>query len=320
MFGLHFVPDGVDGLYTGKDTVFQSHFVQLRPYRSGELIEYLVALHSGGFQFLFYLVVLFRMFVLEAQVFQFCLDFVQAEAVGERGINIECFACNLELFVGQHGAECTHVMQTVGYLDEDNPDIVGHSEQQLLEVLRLRRGTVAEDTAGNLCQPVYNLGDFGTEDVFDILYGVVSVFHHIVQQCRAYGSRPQSYLITDNLCHSNGVHDVGLAGTTLDALMRLVGKVECFGYYFDALAVFGGQIVVQQFLECLFDHFLFGFFLFLLTYIFFHILLSPFFTSLFAKISNFQHRASVYVFIYKSSNAFLRRFWYYAIHSNFLTD
>ena len=94
------VPDGVDGLYTGKDTVFQSHFVQLRPYRSGELIEYLVALHGGGFQFLFYLVVLFRMFVLEAQVFQFCLDFVQAEAVGERGINIECFACNLELLVG----------------------------------------------------------------------------------------------------------------------------------------------------------------------------------------------------------------------------
>ena len=123
-----------------------------------------------------------------------------------------------------------------------------------------------------------------------------------------------------NLCHSNGVHDVGLAGTTLNALMRLVGKVECFGYYFDALAVLGGQIVVQQFLECLFDHFLFGFFLFLLTYIFFHILLSPFFTSLFAKISNFQHRASVYVFIYKSSSAFLRRFWYCAIHSNFLTD
>ena len=93
-------------------------------------------------------------------------------------------------------------MQTVGYFDEDNPDIVGHGEQQLLEVLCLRRGTVAEDTAGNLCQPVYNLGDFGTEDVFNILYGVVGVLHHIMQQCRAYGSRPQSYLITDNLCHT----------------------------------------------------------------------------------------------------------------------
>ncbi len=89
------------------------------------------------------------MFVFEAQVFQFCLDFVQAEAVGERGMNLECFACNLELLVGQHGAECTHVIQTVGYLDEDNPDIVGHRPQQLLEVLCLRRGTVAEDTAGN---------------------------------------------------------------------------------------------------------------------------------------------------------------------------
>ena len=40
MLGLHFVPDGV-WILPGKDTVFQSHFVQLRPYRSGELIEYL---------------------------------------------------------------------------------------------------------------------------------------------------------------------------------------------------------------------------------------------------------------------------------------
>ena len=85
-------------------------------------------------------------------------------------------------------------MQTVGYLDEDNPDIVGHGEQQLLEVLCLRRGTVAEDTAGNLCQPVYNLGDFGTEDVFNILYGVVGVLHHIMKKGGTYGSRTKPYL------------------------------------------------------------------------------------------------------------------------------
>ncbi len=108
-----------------------------------------------------------------------------------------------------------------------------------LKFFCLRRGTVAEDTAGNLCQPVYNLGDFGTEDIFNILYGVVGVFHHVVQQCRTYGSRPKTYLVTDNLCHSNGVHDVRLARTTLDALVCLVSEVECFGYYFDALAMLG---------------------------------------------------------------------------------
>ena len=26
------------------------------------------------------------------------------------------------LLVGKHGAKCTHIMQTVGYFDEDNPD------------------------------------------------------------------------------------------------------------------------------------------------------------------------------------------------------
>ena len=51
----------------------------------------------------------------------------------------------------------------------------------------------------------------------------------------------------------------------------LVGEIECFGYYFDALAMLGCQIIVQQFLECLFNHFFFGFLFLLLAYILFHI-------------------------------------------------
>ena len=111
MFGLHFVPDGVDGLYTGKDTVFQSHFVQLRPYRSGELIEYLVALHGGGFQFLF----LSRGYssgcsYLKLRFSSSVLIFVQAEAVWRAGHKYRVFSpAILNCFVGQHGAECTHV-------------------------------------------------------------------------------------------------------------------------------------------------------------------------------------------------------------------
>ena len=43
MLCLHLVPNGIDGFDAGKDTVFQSHFIQLGTYRSGELFENLVA-------------------------------------------------------------------------------------------------------------------------------------------------------------------------------------------------------------------------------------------------------------------------------------
>ena len=149
------------------------------------------------------------------------------------------------------------------------------------------------------------MGNLRAENVFNIFNRVIGVFHYVVQQGGANGSRPQTYLIAHNLGNGDGVHDIRLARTAFDSFMRLIGKIECFGYYFDTLAVLGCQIVVQQFLECLFNHFFFGFLFLLLAYTLFHILflLS---SSLFAKISNFQHRTSIYVFICKSSVSFLR--------------
>ena len=303
MLCLHLVPNGIDGFDAGKDTVFQSHFIQLGTYRSGELFENLVAFYGCRFKFLFYLAVFFRMLVTEAQVFQFRLYLVQPQPVGKRCIDIQCFTGYLELLVGQHGTECAHIVQPVGYLYEDNADVVGHGKQQFLEVLCLRRGAVAEDAARNFGQSVNDLGDFGAEDVFDILDGVIGVFHHIVQQGGADGSRPQPYLIAHNLRYGDGVHDIRFARAAFDSLMCLIGKIECLGYYFDTLAVFGCQVIVQQFLECLFNHCFFGSLFLLLAYALFHILflLS---SSLFAKISNFQHRTSIYVFICKSSASF----------------
>ena len=76
-------------------------------------------------------------------------------------------------------------MQTVAYLDEDHADIIAHGEQQLLEVLRLGRGLLSEDTAGDLGQSVDDLRDLMTEDILDVLYGVVGIFYHVMEQGRA---------------------------------------------------------------------------------------------------------------------------------------
>ena len=40
-------------------------------------------------------------------------------------------------FLVAHGAEGAHVVQTVGKLDEDDPDVLGHGDEQFAEVLAL---------------------------------------------------------------------------------------------------------------------------------------------------------------------------------------
>ena len=121
------------------------------------------------------------MLVFETQVFQFGLDTVQTQTVGQRSIDIKGFTCNFILFAGEHGAECTHVVQAVGYLYQDNPDVIVHCEQELLEVLCLRGGAVAEDTSGDFCQPVDDLCYFRAEQIFNIFYCIVRIFYHVVQ-------------------------------------------------------------------------------------------------------------------------------------------
>ena len=192
-------------------------------------------------------------------------------------------------------------MQAVGYLDKDDTDVVGHGKQQLLEVLCLCGSPVSEDAAGNLGQSVHDLGNLRAEDILDIFHRIIGIFHHIVQQGGTDGSRTQANLRADNSGHGNGVEYVGFSRTAFDTLVCLVGEVECLGYDLDTFAVFGCQIVVQQFLECLFNHFFFGSLFLLLAYMFFHILFSLFqFTFCKNKqISTPDKRFWLYLYIFK---------------------
>ena len=73
-------------------------------------------------------------------------------------------------------------MQTVADLDEDDTDVLAHRQQQFLEVLRLSRCLLSEDTTADLCQSVDNLRNLRTKDVLDILCGVVGILHDIMEQ------------------------------------------------------------------------------------------------------------------------------------------
>jgi hypothetical protein len=72
-------------------------------------------------------------------------------------------------------------VQTVTNLDEDDTDIIAHRQQQFLEILRLGRGLLTEDTATDLGQSVDNLCNLSPEDVFYVLNGVVGIFNNVME-------------------------------------------------------------------------------------------------------------------------------------------
>ena len=69
------------------------------------------------------------MFIFEAQVFQLCFDREKTQTMCQRSVEVKRFSRNLELFGGKHRTQGSHIMQTVGNLNQDHTDIVTHGEQ-----------------------------------------------------------------------------------------------------------------------------------------------------------------------------------------------
>ena len=80
---LHLVPNGIRALDACLDLVIHTQLIQFLTNRSGELCKEGVALRFGICKLMLYVGILLWMVVAEAEVFQFGLDFVESESVGE---------------------------------------------------------------------------------------------------------------------------------------------------------------------------------------------------------------------------------------------
>ena len=88
MLCLHLFPNGIWRFDAGQDAIFNAHFIQLLTNRSREFVEKFFTFVFRFSQLVFYLGVFFRMLILEAKVFEFGLDFVQTETVGQWRIDV----------------------------------------------------------------------------------------------------------------------------------------------------------------------------------------------------------------------------------------
>ena len=183
---LHLSPNGKWSLDALFDFVLDIFCVKPFPNGSREGIEDGVTLGLGFGQLRFYSIVFLRMFVFEAKVFEFVFDFVKTEPVGERCIDVKCFAGNLIAFVGSLCAKCTHVVEAVRKLDHNDPYILGHRKEHLPEIIRLEFKLIF------IILDLFKLGDavnykgyIRAEFPFKVLNCKCRILNHVMQEsCR----------------------------------------------------------------------------------------------------------------------------------------
>ena len=171
------------------------------------------------------LLVLARVQRREGEVLELPLDRVDAEAMRERRVDLEGLLGLLDLLLLGHRAERAHVVQAVGELDQDDPDVRGHRDHHLAVVLGLRLVAALERDPGELGHAVDQAGDLFAELGLDLVQARGGVLDGVVQQRRAQRRGVQAHAGAD-LGHADGVRDEVLAGLAALVGVVLAGEQE----------------------------------------------------------------------------------------------
>ncbi len=151
----------------------------------------------------------------EGQVFQFPLDGVHAQPVRQRGEDLQRLLGLALLLLPGQVAQRAHVVQPVGQLDHQHPDVAGHGDDHLAHGLGL--GGLAVLDPVQLGDPVDQRRHVVAEVSAQFGEGVGGVLHGVVQQRGAEGVGVHAELGQDR-GHRERVGDVRVA-----ALAHLAG-------------------------------------------------------------------------------------------------
>ena len=140
-------------------------------------IQGMVPIHAG-----FDLGIDIRHEVAETDVFQLGLDAMQAQPVGQRGINIHRFLGDKPPLDRLLELQRAHVVQPVGQFDQDDADVLGHGQDHFADILRLGLFLGFKRNKADLGHAVHNVGHFLAEKAFKLIHRGLGVLHGIVQE------------------------------------------------------------------------------------------------------------------------------------------
>jgi hypothetical protein len=191
--------------------------------------------------------------VHEGHVLQFVADLAHAQTVGDGGIDLQCFAGDLDLFFRAQVGEGADVVQAVRQFDQYDPDIGGHGDDHLLQGFGLGVLDVHFGDLGDLGHAPDEIADLLAEKFVQVFAAVLGIFDHVVQQAGGNGYFVHFHVGQDP-GHGQRVDDVGLIGRPFLVQMGIGGN----GIGFFQQGDIGFGIITEyfflQFVETL-DHF-----------------------------------------------------------------
>ena len=146
----------------------------------------------------------------EGQVLELPLDLLDAQPVGQRGVDVEGLLGGAALLPLGHDDERPHVVEAVGQLDDEHPPVVGHGHEHLAHGGGLLGLLGVELQAVELGDAVDDQGHGRAEVTLDDLRGHPGVLHGVVQQGGGHRLGVEAQ-VGDDAGHGDGVGDVGLA-------------------------------------------------------------------------------------------------------------
>ena len=166
----HFLINAEKVLHPAINLGLDAGFLDVPADLRNDLVNELLPVRLGLFQIFFQLCVNVRLEILQGEVIQFRLDLGNTQTVGDGSIDVHGLPGLLSLFLRLHILESPHVVEPVRKLDQNHPDILGHSQEHLSQVLRLQVHLVLG--IGQLAQlgnAVDKQGNLGIKDLTDLL-------------------------------------------------------------------------------------------------------------------------------------------------------
>ena len=158
----------------------------------------------------------------ESQLLELLAHVVHAHSPGQRRVNFQRLLGRPLARRLRHELQGAHVVEAVGELDEQDPDILGDGEQQLAEILRLRRLLRDEVELLDLGQSLDQPADILAEGGIDLAAGGVGILDGVVEERRRDGRVVEPQIGEDGR-DFEGMGEIGIAVGALLAAMLLHG-------------------------------------------------------------------------------------------------
>ncbi len=151
-----------------------------------------------------------RMQGRERKVLQLLAEFLDSEAMSQRGIDVERLLGDAALLLSRHRSEGPHVVEAVGEFDHQHTEISGHGHEHLAHSGRLLGLPGVEPDPLELRDPIDDCRDVRSELRLNLREAQLGVFYRVMQKGGRQRDLVESDLSNDS-CDGERVVDVALS-------------------------------------------------------------------------------------------------------------